>query len=125
HRAARGSREWLPFVVRLYLYAGHEAVRMVHTMIYDGDEQRDFIRGLGLEFGVPLREEIQNRHVRFSGENGGLWAEGIQPLVGRGAFIRMPDGSNAYTAQLAGERVPNRSDINDAGQALLADWAIW
>lgn len=68
HRAAAGSREWLPFVVRLYLYAGREQVRLVHTIIYDGDEQKDFVRGLGLEFSVPLREEMQNRHVRFAGE---------------------------------------------------------
>ncbi|MBM3853538.1 MAG: Tat pathway signal sequence domain protein, partial [Verrucomicrobia bacterium] len=111
HKAAGSSREWLPFVVRLYFFAGQESVRLVHTVIYDGDDQRDFIRGLGLEFGVPLREELQNRHVRFAGEDGGLWAEPIQPLVGRGGRgVFHPDGSgNVYPAQLEGRRVPNRT----------------
>jgi hypothetical protein len=127
HNAASGTREWLPFVVRLYFYAGHEAVRLVHTIVYDGDEQKDFIRGLGLEFGVPLREEMQNRHVRFSGENGGLWAEPIQPMVGRGGrIVTNPNGGeNVYPDQLAGRRVPNKAQYNERGQGLLSDWAVW
>ncbi|WP_414664307.1 exo-rhamnogalacturonan lyase family protein [Horticoccus sp. 23ND18S-11] len=128
HKAVAGSREWLPFVVRLYFHAGQESVRLVHTIIYDGDDQKDFIRGLGLEFGVPLREEIQNRHVRFSGENGGLWAEPIQPAVGRGnAIVTYPraDGSNVYPDQLAGKRIPNKAELSERSQGWLADWAVW
>lgn len=114
HKAAAGSREWLPFVVRLYFYAGSDNVRLVHPIIYSGDEQKDFIRGLGVEFAVPLREEVQNRHVRFSGEDGGLWAEPVQPLVGRGGRVVLnPDGSgNVYAAPLAGQRVPNKVPAN-------------
>ncbi len=127
HKAVAGTREWLPFSVRLYFYAGQEAVRMVHTIVFDGDDQKDFVRGLGLEFGVPLREEVQNRHVRFSGEDGGLWAEPIQPLVGRGGrIIANPvGGSDVYPDQLAGKRVPNRAQLNERGQSLLGDWAAW
>jgi hypothetical protein len=127
HKAVAGSREWLPFSVRLYFYAGQEAVRMVHTIVYDGDEQKDFVRGLGLEFGVPLREEIQNRHVRFSGEDDGLWGEPIQPMVGRGGrFVTNPTGGgDVYPDQLAGKRVANRTQLNERGQSLLADWAVW
>ncbi len=127
HKATVGPREWLPFTVRLYFYAGQENVRMVHTVVFDGDEQKDFIRGLGVEFAVPLREEIQNRHVRFSGENAGLWAEPIQPMVGRGGRgVMNPDGGgDVYPDQLAGKRVPNRASYNPQGQSLLADWAVW
>jgi YetA-like protein len=127
HKSLAGSREWLPFVVRLYFYAGQENVRVVHTIIYDGDDQKDFIRGLGLEFNVPLREELHNRHVRFSGENDGLWAEPIQPMVGRGGRnVALPDGrGNAYPDQLAGKRVPNKAEYSAQAQGLLADWAVW
>ncbi len=82
HRGLQGGREWLPFSVRLYFYAGQEAIRVVHTIVFDGDQQKDFIRGLGLTFTVPLREDSWNRHVRFSGQDGGLWAEPIQPGSG-------------------------------------------
>jgi hypothetical protein len=127
HKSVAGTRDWLPFSVRLYFYAGQEAVRMVHTIVFEGDDQKDFVRGLGLEFGVPLREEVQNRHVRFSGEDGGLWAEPIQPLVGRGGrIIANPvGGSDVYPDQLAGKRVPNRAQLNERGQSLLGDWAAW
>jgi hypothetical protein len=74
----------LPFVVRLYFYAGEESIRMVHSITFDGDESQDFIRGLGIVFGVPMREQVHNRHVRFSGEGEGLWAEPVQPMIGRG-----------------------------------------
>ena len=83
HKAETGAREWLPFTVRLYFYAGMEQVRLVHTIVFDGDDQKDFIRGLGVAFSVPMREQIHNRHVRFSGEGDGLWAEPIEPASAR------------------------------------------
>jgi hypothetical protein len=127
HKAVDGSREWLPFVVRLYFYAGQESVRMVHTIVYDGNEQKEFIRGLGVVFVVPMREQVQNRHVRFSGEGSGLWAEPVQPVVGRGGrFVANPDGgADVYPDQIAGKRVPNKEQVNAQSRGLLADWAVW
>jgi hypothetical protein len=115
HKGATSGREWLPFHVRLYFYAGETSVRMVHTIFFDGDQEKDFIHGLGVTFAVPLREEIQNRHVRFSGEGDGLWSEPIQPLIGRAGPQRIvtdANGNDVYPAQLAGLRVPNRAQMN-------------
>ncbi|HEX6069096.1 MAG TPA: hypothetical protein VFZ18_04715 [Longimicrobiaceae bacterium] len=123
HGTATGSRTWLPFDVRLYFGAGTTPVRMVHSIIYDGDQNQDFIRGMGVVFDVPMREQIHNRHVRFGGEGGGLWTEPIQPLTGRAALIH--EGANVYPDQLAGRRVPNREAYNPRGQKLLDDWAVW
>ena len=78
HRLASG-REWLPFTVRLYFYSGETTVRVVHTFVFDGDPEHDFIRGLGLEFTVPLRDGPAYRYVRFAGADGGLWSEPLQP----------------------------------------------
>ncbi len=115
HRAVKGAREWLPFVVRLYFHAGLARVRMIHTIVFDGDDRRDFIRGLGVAFTVPMREQIHNRHVRFSGEDAGLWAEPVQPATGR-RRITMPGRANLYADQLAGARLPNREEFPAAGQ---------
>ncbi|MBC7857067.1 MAG: hypothetical protein IAF94_26855 [Pirellulaceae bacterium] len=130
HKGLQKGREWLPFVVRLYFYAGQENVRMVHSIIYDGDESKDFIRGVGLVFAVPMREQIHNRHVRFSGEGRGLWSEPIQPMIGRGGrFVADPTGptpgADVYPDQVAGKRVPNKEQFNERGQTLLSDWAVW
>ena len=100
HKGVTSGREWLPFVVRLYFYTGQTAVRMVHTITFDGDQEKDFVRGLGLQFGVPLREEARNRTVRFVGADGGVWSEPLQigggsaaqetgqPFTGRGPFAQ-------------------------------------
>ena len=123
HKAVKGSREWLPFVVRLYFYAGQEAVRAVHTIVFDGDDQKDFICGLGMVFDVPLREQAHNRHARFTGEGDGVWAEAIQPVTGRRPLI--VNGQNALPDQIAGKRIPNKEQLNQREQTLLDDWAIW
>ncbi len=125
HKADSGAREWLPFVVRLYFYAGIEPIRVIHTIVFDGDEKKDFIRGLGLAFAVPLREQIHNRHVRFSGAEDGLWAEPVQPATGRRPLMLPGTRTNAFADQLAGKRLPNREAFDDAGQKLLHDWAVW
>jgi hypothetical protein len=114
HRAEKGSREWLPFQVRFYFFAGQTAVRLVHTFVFDGDEREDFIRGLGLSFTVPMREQLHNRHVRFSGEGSGLWGEPVL-LVQRGL----------EADQMAGRRLPNREALDPPIQALMDDWVVW
>ena len=82
HKSDSGERAWLPFVVRLYLFAGSDSIRIVHTFIFDGDEQKDFLKGLGVRFDVPMREQTHNRHVRFAGETG-IFAEPVQLISGR------------------------------------------
>ncbi len=114
------TRAWLPFTVRLYFYGGTEAVRLVHTIVFDGDHERDFIKGLGLAFAIPMREQVHNRHVRFAGEDDGLWSEPVQPATGR----RQLQGAS-YADQLAGKRIANKETFNAAGQKLLSDWAVW
>ena len=79
HKGLVSGRAWLPFTVRLYFYSGETSVRLVHTIIYDGDQEKDFVRGLGVRFVVPLREEARNRTVRFAGAESGLWSEPLQP----------------------------------------------
>lgn len=129
HRADGGTREWLPFTVRFYVYHNTAAVRMVHTIVFDGDQRTDFIKGLGVVFDLPLREQLHNRHVRFSGEDGGLWTEPVQPLTGNRA-LAWPEGytgglATPYDDQVAGRRIPDREAFSAQGRALMADWAVW
>jgi hypothetical protein len=101
HRSAAG-REWLPFSVRFYFYAGAESVRVMHSFVFDGDDQKDFLRGIGLRFEVPLRDALHDRHVRFAGQDGGLWAEGVRNLTG----LRRDAGAAVRQAQLDGRATP-------------------
>jgi hypothetical protein len=99
---ANGKRKWLPFVLRLYFYAGGDSVRIVHTIIYDGKENADFISGLGLRFSVPMQGALYDRHVRFAGEEDGVWGEAVQGLTG----LRRDPGDAVRAAQIAGKAVP-------------------
>ena len=68
---------------------------MVHTFIYNGDQNRDFIRSLGVRFEVPLREQAYNRHVAFATHDGGVWSESVQPLNGRRILLAEDVAVNA------------------------------
>ncbi|MGN6421686.1 MAG: exo-rhamnogalacturonan lyase family protein [Asticcacaulis sp.] len=96
-----GSRQWLPFTVRLYFYAGSDAVRIVHSFIFDGDETKDFIKGLGVVAQAPMTDELYNRHIRFSGQKDGVWGEAVRSLTG----LRRDPGKAAREAQIAGKHV--------------------
>lgn len=121
------NREWLPFVVRLYFYAGSEQIKMVHSFVYDGDQKMDFIRSLGIRFDVPMRESLYNRHIVFSCADGGVWSEPVQPLVGR-RMLTMPqiqDDLSLQQQQMEGKRIPPYEAFDEKNRELLNDWASW
>ncbi|HEX9784884.1 MAG TPA: Tat pathway signal sequence domain protein [Opitutaceae bacterium] len=101
-RHANDQRAWLPFIVRLYFYAGGESVRVMHTIVFDGNKDQDFVTGLGLRFTVPLQGELHDRHVRFAGSDDGLFGEAIRGLTG---LRRAPDRT-IREAQVAGRATP-------------------
>ena len=100
HRA--GDRGWLPFTLRFYFYAGSDAVRVMHTFVFDGDEHNDFIRGLGVRFDVPMTDALHDRHVRFTGEGRGVFGEAVRGITG----LRRDPGEAVRDAQIAGEATP-------------------
>lgn len=101
------GRDWLPFSVRLYFYAGAESVRIVHSFVWDGDPAKDFIAGLGVTAQVPMSNATHDRHVRFSGEGIGVWGEAVRPVTG----LRRDPGKAYKDAQVAGLALPALSGM--------------
>jgi hypothetical protein len=99
HSHADGAK-LLPFTVRLYFYRNADAIRIVHTLVYDADPNRAYIRGVGLRFDVPMAGPLHDRYIRFVGANGGVFAEAVQGLTG----LRRDAGA-AADAQLQGRGV--------------------
>lgn len=118
---AGDGREWLPFSLRLYFYAGSEGVRVVHSFIFDGDEHKDFIRGLGLTGHVPMRDLPYDRHVRFAGSGEGVWGEAVQPLTG----LRRDPGRPFREAQVAGLKTPPPEQMDAAVRERLQYVPQW
>lgn len=115
------GRLWLPFTLRLYFYAGGEDVRVIHTFVYDGVERRDFIRGIGLRFDVPLVDALHNRHVRFVGEDDGVFGEAVRGLTG----LRRDPGVDAREAQIAGREVTSIETRVAEGLELIPAFGDW
>jgi hypothetical protein len=107
-----GTRDWLPFSVRLYFYAGSDSVRIVHSFVYDGAPSKDFIAGLGVTAQVPMSDKTHDRHVRFSGEGDGVWGEAVRPVTG----LRRDPGQEYKDAQVAGKALPPLAGMAKAVQ---------
>ncbi|HVU18559.1 MAG TPA: Tat pathway signal sequence domain protein [Candidatus Didemnitutus sp.] len=120
-RHAGANRSWLPFVVRLTFFAGSAAVRVLHTIIFDGDEKKDFIRGLGLRFDVAMSDPVYDRHIRFTGEGDGLFAEAVQGITG----LRRDPGAAVREAQIAGRACPPQSEWSKSVVSHLQYVPIW
>ncbi|MFP3989868.1 Tat pathway signal sequence domain protein [Streptomyces sp. E11-3] len=106
----RGRRSWLPFSIRLYFYAGAESFRMVHTITFDGTQEPgkakgDFVRGLGVRFTVPMRDESYDRHIRIGGEGDGMLVEAVKGITG----LRRDPGKAVRAAQFKGDKLPDPS----------------
>jgi hypothetical protein len=117
------NRHWLPFTVRLYFYAGAESVRIVHGFIFDGDKDRDFIAGLGIRWQMPMSDPLHDRHIRFVGEEDGIWGEAVRVISG----LRRTPGAAALNAQFNGEATPPLSQWG-GGQnwtVQIEDVPIW
>jgi hypothetical protein len=103
------SRSWLPFVLRLYFYANARSVRMVHSFVWDGDAEHDFLAGLGVRFSIPLESQLHDRHVRVAGADGGFLLEAVRGITG----LRRDPGEAVRRAQVAGEATPSLGEWND------------
>ena len=121
---AKSGRKLLPFSVRLYFFAGNAPMKIVHSFIYDGDSSKDFIKGLGLAFAVPFKEELHNRHFRFVGDGEGVWDQPVRMMPGyRGPAG--PEVTRLYDPQLNGQRLPNLADLSAQARNALITVPIW
>ncbi|RDI76653.1 hypothetical protein Vi05172_g13358 [Venturia inaequalis] len=103
---AGAHEDWLPFVIRFYLYDNSDSIRVVHSLIFDAPAEKNFITGVGIRFGVPLAsEKAYNRHVRIAGVDGGLLSEAVQGITG----LRRDPGTAVRAAQVKGETLPDIS----------------
>jgi hypothetical protein len=74
---------------------------MVHTITFDGDQNKDFIRGLGVRFSVPMRDAAYDRHIRIAGEGKGFLTEAVKGITG----LRRDPGASVRAAQVKGEKL--------------------
>jgi hypothetical protein len=114
------GRAWLPFSLRLYFTSGSAAVRIVHSFVWDGNADRDFLSGLGVQARVPMRGALHDRHVRLATETG-LFAEAVRPLTG----LRRDPGKDFRQAQIEGRATPDTTTLPRKFADLLDSIPAW
>lgn len=116
------DREWLPYTLRLYFYAGDPRIHMVHTFRYSGDPAKDFLKGIGLKFHVPAGGEAYSRFACLGGDTGlffepsqilEAWHPRVPQEVSRAQFAgKMPElaGEDGAAVRKAAAAIPIWND---------------
>src|SRR5699024_4987319 len=112
----RQGKELFPFMIRLYFYADVADIKIMHTFIFDGDPQIDFIKGLGLEFKSHFAGEAWNRNVQAAGDKG-MYAEPGQLILTRRY------AGELYARQMSGKTV-DPSQIENLAD-IVSQNALW
>lgn len=94
------GEERIPFILRIRVYIDLDQIEFSHTFIYDGDEKRDFLKGVGIRFYCPLEGKKYNRHIKF-GTDYGVFHEALNLLLTWRP--RIPEG--IYQDQIDGKVV--------------------
>ncbi|NOU79441.1 hypothetical protein GC101_11190 [Paenibacillus sp. LMG 31459] len=121
HKLSAGTREWLPFTLRMYFYAGQSSIRVVHTFIFDGDPQADCIKGIGMKLTLPMQGPLYNRHIRFAGDTG-LFSESPKHLM---TWRTKGKYEEQFRRQTAGEAISFDPHEDKRFIELIEDSATW
>lgn len=119
HRNTVGE-EKIPFILRMRINEDCPTLHFTHTFLYDGDADKDFLKGLGISFEVPLSGEIYNRHVKLQGDHG-VFHEAMVPLTS----WRPKIPKSLYEAQMRGEKLTLAGEELVTVNQVLRDTPYW
>ncbi len=112
--------EKMPFIIRMKLAYNCPDLQLTHTFLYDGDEDKDFLKGLGIVFDMPLAGAIYNRHIKVTGDYG-VFHESMVHLVSWRP--RVPGA--IYERQMAGELLSLEGQELATVNKVLEDVPFW
>lgn len=117
-RHVQGESASMPFVIRMYLNSGSREIRFVHTFLFDGKEERDFLKGMGIRADRCMTGPLYDRHIQF-GTDGASFHEAAVLLASSHPRL----SPEILERQLAGERIVygEGSDV-EAAAAKLPVW---
>lgn len=119
---SKDGRELIPFVIRLEFFKDKPEIKITHTFLYDGNENKDFLKGIGIKFYFPIEGELWNRHVKF------VHRKGIFHEVSKLLLSWRPKlDAEIYKRQLSGEILKFSSENENFWQAQsdMTAWNSW
>lgn len=108
------SETKIPFIIRMIIGMASKEIRFLHTFMYDGDEYKDYLKGLGIRFESPISGELYNRHIKFTTDHGVFHEECVPMISWR---PKVPAG--IYEAQCKGEVLFLEDDEKNVADAIV------
>lgn len=99
HISKAGEKK-IPFIIRMNIGMDSGEITFTHTFFYDGDEEKDFLKGLGVRFEMPLKGAMYNRHLKVEGDAGCFHEAAAQLLIWK---PRLPE--IIYQKQMQGKKL--------------------
>ena len=119
HHELSGEKK-IPFIIRMLVGLNSSQLDFIHTFLYDGDEDRDFLKGLGIRFCAPVTGKVYNRHVKFMGDYG-IFHESLAQLLSWRP--RVPQ--EVYAAQTRGEVLEPQGEEKEIVEKVIKDMPFW
>lgn len=114
------NKEIIPFILRFTFAYNEDYIKILHTFIYDGEPNVNYMKAIGITFDCPMDGELYNRHIKIAGENGNFH-EALQLLVSWRP--RIPE--DIYPLQNEGYILEKDKMSEEAVQKALKDITIW
>ena len=119
HEASDGE-EKIPFIIRMTVGRKIREIKFTHTFLYDGDENRDFLKGVGIRFEKPLEGALYNRHIKMSGDHG-VFHETALPMIS----WRPKVPANLYERQMEGQILQLEGEEKEVAECIAKDAPHW
>ncbi len=120
HQCRKSGVEKIPFSLFMEITKDSADINFTHTFFYDGDEKKDFLKGIGVTFDVPVEGENVNRHVKFATDHG-TFHESLAMLLSWRPRVPM----ETYEAQIRGERLTLDPEKDAAALETALQIPIW
>lgn len=114
------AEEMIPFILRLFVGADDCRLDMQYTFAYDGCEETDFLKGIGLKAVFPAEGKIYNRHLRFLGDAGSFSESTANLLTWR---PKIPE--ELYEKQCRGEAVFPEGEALERVNTVIKAMPFW
>jgi len=119
HKAKNGE-EKMRFIIRMKVFFDSAELKFVHSFIYDGDPEKDYLKGMSVAFDMPVSGELYNRHIKFTPDHGVFHESSITLVSWR---PRVPQG--LHKAQMEGELLKPQDKALEAVEQIMKDIPFW
>lgn len=116
----RGEEEKIPFILRLIFGVKRQRLDFQYTFFYDGNEEKDFLKGIGLRTEIPAAGKVYNRHIRFLGDAGSFSESAANLLTWRPAIPL-----DLYRQQCAGNLINPIGEVLDKVNTVIKAMPFW